>query len=101
MDPYVEFAVRLQTVNYFEVSIASLFTYDYLYNLEDEITLIWKENGWGLGKVLFVLVRYIPFAMFPLSLSFALPAYVNVELCAPLFFADIAALLRSEERAED
>ncbi|KAH7920214.1 hypothetical protein BV22DRAFT_1133254 [Leucogyrophana mollusca] len=94
MDPEIdsELVARLLT-NYFQVSVASLFVCDYLYNLEDEITLVWKEKRWGLDKVLFVLVRYSPLAMFPLSLSAALSTYVNVDSCVPLFFASITLRL--------
>ncbi|KAF9232724.1 hypothetical protein BU15DRAFT_80928 [Melanogaster broomeanus] len=48
-------------------SSASIF--DYLYQLDDELTFIWGRRDWSFGKAICVATRYIPFVLIPITLS--------------------------------
>ncbi|KAF8834102.1 hypothetical protein BDN67DRAFT_976238 [Paxillus ammoniavirescens] len=75
------------TANYFQASIATLFIFDYFYQLEDEVTFVWSQRGWGVGKSLFVLTRYIPFIIIPLILFSFFTANLEVDICKTLLYA--------------
>ncbi|KIK92092.1 hypothetical protein PAXRUDRAFT_595836 [Paxillus rubicundulus Ve08.2h10] len=76
----------LFTVNCFQVSIATLFIFDYFYQLEDEVTFIWSRAGWSAGKALFGPTRYIPFIIIPLMLFSSLGVNVGVHTCKIVFY---------------
>jgi len=90
----------LQTVTYFQVSIAILFIFDYFYQLEDEVTFIWSRKDWNFGKVLFVPTRYIPFIIIPSTLFSSFVANPDVHTCNTLFYVfivlDTVAITLSE-----
>lgn len=50
----------VHSLAYFRISMAALFTYDHIINLDSEISLIWV-SPWSLAKVLYLLNRYLPF----------------------------------------
>ncbi|KAF5356657.1 hypothetical protein D9757_013210 [Collybiopsis confluens] len=56
-------AVDLQVVTYVTVSFLTLLFYDWIicFNQEEKITRIWMSR-WSLIKVLYLIVRYAPFA---------------------------------------
>jgi len=81
------------TVNCFQASIASLFIFDYFYQLEDEVTFIWSRGDWSVGKALFVLTRYIPFIIIPLTLCSTFAANLDVRICQTLLY--IIAILET------
>ncbi|KIJ12969.1 hypothetical protein PAXINDRAFT_14184 [Paxillus involutus ATCC 200175] len=70
----------------FTASIASLFIFDYFYQLEDEVTFIWSRGDWSVGKALFVLTRYIPFIIIPLALCSAFATNLDVHICETLLY---------------
>ncbi|KAF8840239.1 hypothetical protein BDN67DRAFT_661133 [Paxillus ammoniavirescens] len=82
------------------VSIAALFIFDYLYQLEDEVTFIWSRRGWSAGKALFAPTRYIPFILIPLTLFNAFSTDMNVDTCEALLYCvvvlEIVAITLSE-----
>ncbi|EIW75042.1 hypothetical protein CONPUDRAFT_85705 [Coniophora puteana RWD-64-598 SS2] len=86
----VYFADGNKLVNYFEVSITALFLYDYFLNLGDEIQYIWSRRGWGMGKSLYIMARYINFAIIPITLADQLDFPTPEKACAPLFYASTA-----------
>ncbi|KIJ57687.1 hypothetical protein HYDPIDRAFT_120456 [Hydnomerulius pinastri MD-312] len=67
-------------------SISIIFVFDYLYQLEDELTFIWNRRDWGLGKGLFVSTRYIPFAVIPMTLYSSLSNHLSTDSCTKLFY---------------
>ncbi|KIJ12977.1 hypothetical protein PAXINDRAFT_170887, partial [Paxillus involutus ATCC 200175] len=74
-------------------SISILFTVDYFYQLEDEVTFIWSRGDWSVGKALFVLTRYIPFIIIPLTLCSTFAANLDVRICQTLLY--IIAILET------
>ncbi|KIK75771.1 hypothetical protein PAXRUDRAFT_835556 [Paxillus rubicundulus Ve08.2h10] len=73
------------TANCLKVSIAAVFTFDYFYQLEDEVTFIWRM-GWSVGKALFVPTRYIPCILIPLTLFGTFSTNINVDTCEGLLY---------------
>ncbi|EJD44486.1 hypothetical protein AURDEDRAFT_166582 [Auricularia subglabra TFB-10046 SS5] len=67
-----------RTVGAVEVVAATLFFYDYLTTLADEIELIWRSK-WGAGKILFLLARYLVLPQLFLTMYSALftPAHLD------------------------
>ncbi|EIW75026.1 hypothetical protein CONPUDRAFT_159786 [Coniophora puteana RWD-64-598 SS2] len=51
---------------------------------------IWRVPRWGMGKSLYVMAKYINFAMIPVSMAGQLPFTISPEACAPLFYGSIA-----------
>jgi len=47
-------------VDYVHVAVATLLYYEWLIQLQSEISFIWKSDRWGYTKILYFLVRYIP-----------------------------------------
>ncbi|KAF8834101.1 hypothetical protein BDN67DRAFT_1006190 [Paxillus ammoniavirescens] len=89
------------TVNYYvHVSVTTLFTFDYFCQLEDEVTFIWSRRDWSVGKVLFVLTRYIPFIIIPLILCAIFATNLDVHTCETLLYIttilEIVAITLSE-----
>ncbi|KAF8839354.1 hypothetical protein BDN67DRAFT_1012398 [Paxillus ammoniavirescens] len=74
--------------------------FDYVYKLEDEVAFIWSRNDWGIGKVLFVPTRYIPFVIIPLTLFSSFAANSDVHTCGTLLYIivvlEIVAITLSE-----
>ncbi|KIK83523.1 hypothetical protein PAXRUDRAFT_832052 [Paxillus rubicundulus Ve08.2h10] len=60
--------------------------FDYFCQLEDEVSFIWNRRGWGIGKVLFVLTKYIPFILIPFTLFSTFAANLDVHTCAVLLY---------------
>ncbi|KAF8835815.1 hypothetical protein BDN67DRAFT_974891 [Paxillus ammoniavirescens] len=74
------------TVNCFQVSVATLFIFDYFYQLEDEVMFIWSRGGWSAGKALFVPTRYIPFIIIPFMLFSSFAVNVDAQTCKTVLY---------------
>ncbi|EJD38838.1 hypothetical protein AURDEDRAFT_172158 [Auricularia subglabra TFB-10046 SS5] len=70
---------RAQTVHYLHVSSACLFTYDFLLTFPDEAALIWHAP-WGIGKILFLIERYLSWPELFIALYIELSA-VPQKVC--------------------
>ncbi|KIJ12972.1 hypothetical protein PAXINDRAFT_14187 [Paxillus involutus ATCC 200175] len=55
--------------------------FDYFYQLEDELMLIWSRGGWSIGKALFMPTRYIPFIIIPFMLFSSFAVNVGAHTC--------------------
>ncbi|EIW80223.1 hypothetical protein CONPUDRAFT_165811 [Coniophora puteana RWD-64-598 SS2] len=69
MEQSVILAQSVQLRNYMNVSVGSVLVYNYLLSLPEEIDYLWTRRGMGLGKVLFILTRYLPFVSTPLAIG--------------------------------
>lgn len=73
-----------QILEYLRVFSVTLFLYDYLATLNQEIATIWTGK-WTTLKVLYLLVRYIPFLSFTdLFMTFS-PDYEQSKFCMAFF----------------
>ncbi|EIW83590.1 hypothetical protein CONPUDRAFT_70581 [Coniophora puteana RWD-64-598 SS2] len=52
----------------------------------EQITFIWRTNGWALGKVLYVFARYTPFVSLPLALASQFIHPSDLQVCTSLLF---------------
>jgi len=80
---------RLTLVNnYATAAFVTVLLYDIAITLGDEIEFVWRQRGLSVGKLLFLLNRYIP----PIDLVILLQTYinsgVNQGLCIPWFQVD-------------
>ncbi|EDR07349.1 uncharacterized protein LACBIDRAFT_327780 [Laccaria bicolor S238N-H82] len=66
------------------VSAASFLTYDYLLNFNREVTLIWY-SPWTYTKVLYFIVRYLPFIDIVFLLRFQLVLGLTKDDCGWIF----------------
>jgi len=87
LQAYFDEAQGVRTVTYFYVSASVLFMFDYIYQLEDELTFIWSRRDWTFGKVLYVVTRYIPFVLIPMTLASAFSPLPDVGTCHSMFYA--------------
>ncbi|KIK76210.1 hypothetical protein PAXRUDRAFT_18372 [Paxillus rubicundulus Ve08.2h10] len=75
-------------------------TFDYFYQLEDEVTFVWSRRGWSVGKALFIPTRYIPFILIPLTLFGTFSTNINLDTCEGLLyflvFLEVIAITLSE-----
>jgi len=67
-------------VDYVFMSAAGLLGYEFCLTIYDEITLIW-QSPWSYTKVLFLLVRYIPFFSISLMIYDQISLGRTVEQC--------------------
>ncbi|KIJ12978.1 hypothetical protein PAXINDRAFT_14193 [Paxillus involutus ATCC 200175] len=51
-----------------------------------QVTLIWSRGDWSIGKNLFMLTRYIPFIILPLTLCSSFAANLDVHICETLLY---------------
>lgn len=95
MDPEAAAAAALQAFvsylhnqrefgDYLYISAASFLTYDYLLNFNREVTLIWY-SPWTYTKVLYFIVRYLPFIDIVFLLRFQLVLGLTKDDCGWIF----------------
>ncbi|KAH7930236.1 hypothetical protein BV22DRAFT_1055566 [Leucogyrophana mollusca] len=70
---------ELNTKN-IEVSIATIWVYDYIITLADEITFI-SNSKWRKVKMLYILCRYLPFLLIGLNTYQVLQPEVELDMC--------------------
>lgn len=70
--------------DYMYISAVALAVYDYLLNFGREVTLIWL-SPWTYTKVLYLVVRYLPFLAFVMFLRYQLYLGVTVASCEWIF----------------
>ncbi|EIW83571.1 hypothetical protein CONPUDRAFT_142245 [Coniophora puteana RWD-64-598 SS2] len=86
MDQLDDLARGLQVTNFLDVSVCTIFVYDYFINLPDEIKYLWRRREIGWGLVLYILVRYLPFISLPLALSSQLLPALSNDTCKSLLY---------------
>ncbi|KAL0949005.1 hypothetical protein HGRIS_009104 [Hohenbuehelia grisea] len=75
---------RLHVVKYLTASSGVLLVYDYLLTFSDEVIFFWS-SPWNVGKVLFLLTRYMPMVEAILTYFNQLGTSVSVSTCELLF----------------
>ncbi|KZS93846.1 hypothetical protein SISNIDRAFT_454291, partial [Sistotremastrum niveocremeum HHB9708] len=67
----------------------TILIYDWLLTFDREVEYIWKEN-WNVGKVLYILNRYVPAIDLTIHLNAFLNPNVGPAFCRPWFYIDVA-----------
>ncbi|KAF6765573.1 hypothetical protein DFP72DRAFT_1162462 [Ephemerocybe angulata] len=87
LDPTsVEDVTKAFIFEYSTLAASSLYAYHYLLTLDDEVAHIWPQK-WTLGKVVFLLARYMPF------LRIATDTCLNVRIWASFSEQECVALV--------
>jgi len=73
--------------NDYTVSAVALLWHDWLLTFDDEVEFIWKQR-WGMGKVLYILNRFVPMVdLLILAISYS-EVSINMSLCRPWWYID-------------
>ncbi|KAH7906097.1 hypothetical protein BJ138DRAFT_1163427 [Hygrophoropsis aurantiaca] len=68
---------ELQKGLYLQFSGLAILVFDYCINISTEVTWIW-DTKWTLVRVLFLVARYVPFILVPVSIYSGLPG-TNIQ----------------------
>ncbi|KZW02554.1 hypothetical protein EXIGLDRAFT_759683 [Exidia glandulosa HHB12029] len=73
--PPIKVFQQILAQNYTNVALVALLFWDHITTLDREVELVWSTR-WSLGKILFILNRYIPAAnLFVLLFSYTYPSF--------------------------
>ncbi|THU93234.1 hypothetical protein K435DRAFT_799876 [Dendrothele bispora CBS 962.96] len=61
----------------------TLVVYDYLISLDSEVRLVWRAP-WNLGKILYLLTRYLGLVGAIVTVIFDTVQFIPLESCEPL-----------------
>jgi len=73
-------------VKSFHVASVTILVYDYLLTFDYEVKLIWPWK-WGLGKVLYLLTRYLAFIDITIFLIYWFDQNLDYRACQPMISA--------------
>lgn len=87
-DPSLESSItKTIAFNDYTVSAVALLYYDWFLTIDQEVEFIWKQE-WGMGKILYILNRFIPLLdLLILALSYS-EVTLNLGLCQPWWYID-------------
>jgi len=83
----VQLASNTLSANYSTVAFVAVLLYDYALTFGDEVEFIWRQEM-NLGKMLFLLNRYIPIIDLVILMNTYVNPIVHEKFCLPWFQAD-------------
>ncbi|THU93235.1 hypothetical protein K435DRAFT_799877 [Dendrothele bispora CBS 962.96] len=79
----VSYLANIRKITMADIATLTLVVYDYLISLDSEIRLVWGVP-WTLGKILYLLTRYLALVGAIVTVIFDTIQFVPLESCEPL-----------------
>ncbi|KAF6745201.1 hypothetical protein DFP72DRAFT_926693 [Ephemerocybe angulata] len=83
------------TQDYISVGLWTFYFYHYLTTLGEEVSTIWPQK-WRTGKILFLLLRYIPICYIVLAVLLQLRIHIDLtpKVCQRVYIAEATVIRR-------